>query len=160
MIKMIGGIYMANVVEPELTPELFECLQKESFVLLSTIDHEKEGPYVSAISWVFAKNKNTIYFAVDNRSRIVKNILANPKTVMNVIAGESTYSIAGNSKVVQERMEGIPLKLALIQLDISDVKDVMFYGSKISVSPQYEKTYDLEAAKKLDNQVMNGLKNA
>lgn len=157
---MIGGIYMANLIEPELTSELFEFLQKECFVLISTIDHKTGGPYVSAVSWVFAKNHKTVYFAIDNRSNVFQNIKENPTTVMNVIAGESTYSITGNAKIIQDRMEGIPLKLALIQLDIISVRDVMFYGSKISVLPKYEKTYDLEAAKKLDKQVMDGMKNA
>lgn len=160
MIKMIGGIQMANLVEPELTPELVEFLQIERFVIISTLDFETEGPYVSAISWVLAKNNKILYYAIDNRSRVVKNIQKNPKTVINVIAGESTYSITGESTIIQERMEGIPLKLALIQLDVTAVKDVMFYGSKISAIPQYEKTYDLEAAKKLDKQVMDGMKNA
>ena len=36
----------------------------------------------------------------------------------------------------------------------------MFYGSKITVVPKYDKTYDLEAAKKLDNQVMEAMKKA
>jgi hypothetical protein len=151
---------MANLVEPELTPELYEFLQRERFVILSTLDFESGGPYVSAISWVLAKDNKTIYCAIDNRSRAVKNIQENPKTVINVIAGESTYSISGDSKIIQERMEGIPLPLALIQLNVTAVKDVMFYGSKISAIPQYEKTYDLEAAKKLDKQVMDGMKNA
>jgi hypothetical protein len=37
---------------------------------------------------------------------------------------------------------------------------VMFYGSKIAVEPRYEKTYDAEAAGKLDRQVMEALKKA
>jgi hypothetical protein len=36
----------------------------------------------------------------------------------------------------------------------------MFYGSKISVEPEYEKTYNKIAAEKLDHQVMTALKNA
>ena len=36
----------------------------------------------------------------------------------------------------------------------------MFYGSKITVVPKYDKTYDLVAAKKLDNPVMDAMKNS
>ena len=38
------------------------------------------------------------------------------------------------------------LALAFIKLNISEVRDVMFYGSKITVVPKYDKTYDLDAA--------------
>lgn len=151
---------MVNQVEPKLLQPLVDFLQQERFVLLATIDYETGAPNVSAISWVYAKDEKTILFSVDNRSRIVKNIEHNPKVVLNVMANESTYSISGEAKIIKEKMEGVPLKLALIQLDIHEVRDVMFYGSKISVLPQYEKTYDLNAAKKLDSQVMEVMKKA
>jgi flavin reductase (DIM6/NTAB) family NADH-FMN oxidoreductase RutF len=151
---------MANQVEPKLIHPLYEALQKERFVTLATIDYETGGPNISAISWVYASDEDRILFAVDNRSRIVKNIKNNPLVVMNLIANESTYSIAGKASVIIEKMEGVPLKLALVEILIDEVRDVMFYGSKISVEPKYEKTYDAQAAAKLDKQVMDALKNA
>ncbi|WP_071395473.1 pyridoxamine 5'-phosphate oxidase family protein [Bacillus tuaregi] len=151
---------MANQVEPELTKPIFDFLQKERFVLLATIDHETSGPNVSAISWVMAKDEKTILFAVDNRSRIVANIKQNPKAVINVMVNESTYSISGDARIEQDKMTGVPLKLALVQMDVAEVRDVMFYGSKLTVLPEYDKTYDLKAAKRLDNQVMSAIKKA
>jgi hypothetical protein len=151
---------MANQVELVLTKQLFDCLQSERFVLLSTVDYETGGPNISAISWVLAKNERTILFAVDNRSRIVRNIRESSKVVINVIVEESSYSISGDARVIQEKIEETPLKLALIQLDIKEVRDVMFYGSKITTVPEYDKTYDHEAAKRLDTQVMEAMKKA
>lgn len=151
---------MANQVELVLTKQLFDYLQSERFVLLSTIDHETGGPNVSALSWVLAKNEQTILFAVDNRSRIVRNIEKSNKIVINVIVEDSSYSISGGAKIIQEKIEEVPLKLALIQLDIKEVRDVMFYGSKITTTPEYDKTYDPEAAKRLDTQVMDAMKEA
>ena len=151
---------MANQVEPKLLQPLVDYLQKERLVLLSTIDYETGAPNVSAISWVYAKSEKTILFSFDNRSRIVENIKHNAKIVLNLMANESTYSISGDAIVSQEKMENVPLKLALIQLDIQEVRDVMFYGSKITVLPEYNKTYDLNAAKKLDHQVMEAMKKA
>lgn len=151
---------MANQVEPMLTEELYEMLQKERFVTVSTVDYETGGPNVSAISWVFAPSKEGVRFAVDNRSRIIENINANSKVVLNVIGNESTYSISGTAIVKVDKMEDVPLKLALVEIQINEVRDVMFYGSKISVEPKYEKTYDKEAADKLDEQVMNAMKKA
>lgn len=155
-----GVVRMANQVEAKLIKPLFDELQKERFVTLATVDYETGGPNVSAISWVLAKDDSTIYFAVDNRSRIVQNILENNKVVINLIANESTYSIFGEASLKEERLNDVPLKLALIEITIKEVRDVMFYGSKIVTEPQYDKTYDKNAAAKLDKQVMDAIKKA
>ncbi len=149
---------MAETVANSLSEELFQYLQKERFVLLGTIDHESGAPTLSAISWVFAPNPQTIRFAVDSRSRIIANIQKEPKVVLNLIAAGSTFAINGKATLASERMEEVPLKLAMIEISIESVRDVMFYGSRISVEPQYEKTYDKNAAAKLDNQVMAALR--
>lgn len=151
---------MANQVEPKLIKPIFDELQKERFVTLSTVDFESGGPNVSAISWVLAKNEETIYFAVDNRSRIIQNIQKNNLAVINIIANESTYSISGVASVKVEKLEEVPLKLALVEIKISEVRDVMFYGSKITVEPEYDKTYDKDAAARLDKQVMEAMRKA
>ncbi|MBT2694735.1 pyridoxamine 5'-phosphate oxidase family protein [Bacillus sp. ISL-55] len=151
---------MANQVEPKLIKPLVDELQKERFVTLATVDHETGGPNVSAISWVLAKDEGTVYFAVDNRSRIIENIKSNDKAVINLIANESTYSISGTASVKQEKLDGVPLKLALVEINISEVRDVMFYGSKIVAEPQYDKTYDKDAAARLDKQVMDAMRKA
>lgn len=151
---------MANQVEPILIKPLLDELQKERFVTLATVDYETGGPNVSAISWIYAPDEITIYFAVDNRSRIVQNIQENNLVVVNVIANESTYSISGEASLRKETMEGVPLKLSLIKITVKEVRDVMFYGSKIIVEPQYDKTYDIEAATRLDKQVMEAMKKA
>ena len=151
---------MANQVEPKLIQPLFDELQKERFVTLATVDYETGGPNVSAISWVLAKDEGTIYFAVDNRSRILENINKNNKVVINLIANESTYSIQGDARVKEERLPEVPLKLALVEVVINEVRDVMFYGSKIVTEVQYDKTYDKKAAERLDNQVMDAMKKA
>jgi uncharacterized pyridoxamine 5'-phosphate oxidase family protein len=151
---------MANQVEPILTSGLFDNLQKERFVTISTIDHETGGPNVNAISWVFAPDQKHIRFAIDNRSRIVQNIKKNPLIVLTMIATESTYSINGEALIKIEKLKDVPLKLALVEITVEEVRDVMFYGSKISAEPKYEKTYDAEAAAKLDRQVMESIKKA
>lgn len=151
---------MANQVEERLIKPLYDELQKERFVTLATIDYETGGPNVSSISWVLAKDEGTIYFAVDNRSRILENIRKNNKTVINLIANESTYSIIGEAVIKEERLPDVPLKLALVEIAITEVRDVMFYGSKIVTEVKYDKTYDKNAAEKLDRQVMDAMKKA
>ncbi|MCM3759303.1 pyridoxamine 5'-phosphate oxidase family protein [Alkalihalobacillus oceani] len=151
---------MANRVEQALTEELFPLLQKERYVTVATTDHETNGPNVTAISWIFAPNMKTIRFAIDNRSRMLANMKAENGIVISLIAHGSTYSISGSATIVTEKIEAVPLKLALVEVQIEEVRDVMFYGAKMVTEPQYDKTYDAEAAAKLDRQVMNALKKA
>ena len=82
------------------------------------------------------------------------------KLVINVIVEESSYSISGDASTQQERIKEYHCQLALIKLNVKEVRDVMFYGSKITVPPKYDKTYDLEAATRLDSQVMDAMKKA
>jgi hypothetical protein len=151
---------LANRIESKLIPVLFEELQHERFITVSTVDFETGGPNVCAISWVYAESEERILFAVDSRSRMVKNIQANPLVVLNILANESSYSICGSAELKSEKLNDVPIKLSLVSLSINEVRDVMFYGSKISVEPQYEKTYDREAADRLDRQVIEAMKKA
>ena len=153
-------VVMANEVEPELVKELFEELQSERFVTIATIDHQTGGPNVSAISWLLAKDEQTILFAADSRSRIIENIRGNGLVVITLVANESTYSIQGRAKIIVDNIEDVPLKLALVKLEITEVRDVMFYGSKIVTEPMYDKIYDHNASARLDTQVMNAIKKA
>ncbi|MET3505180.1 pyridoxamine 5'-phosphate oxidase family protein [Halalkalibacter oceani] len=151
---------MANRVEQTLTEELFPLLQKERYVTIATTDHETNGPNVTAISWIFAPTMETIRFAIYNRSRMLANMKAESRIVISLIANGSTYSISGSATIVTEKIEAVPLKLALVEVQIEEVRDVMFYGAKMVTEPQYDKTYDAEAAAKLDRQVMDALKKA
>ncbi|UYW69739.1 pyridoxamine 5'-phosphate oxidase family protein [Bacillus cereus] len=149
---------MANVVEPTLTDDLVQTLRKDCIVMVATTDFEKQVPNVSAISWVYAVSKTSIRFAVDQRSRIVENIRHSTGVVLTIMANESVFSISGAGEILTDRMESIPLKLTVIEVNVKEVRDVMFYGAKLTTEPTYEKTYDLRAAKKLDNQVLVGMK--
>jgi hypothetical protein len=151
---------MANEVEPKLTRALFEELQQERFVTIATIDHVTGGPNVSAISWLLAKDQQTVLFAVDSRSRIIDNIRNNSKAAISLIANESTFSIQGTAVIKQEKLDDVPLKMSLVELRIDEVRDVMFYGSKIVTEPGYDKTYDKEAAVRLDRQIMESMRKA
>lgn len=149
---------MAETVAESLSDELFKLLQQERFLLLGTIDHESGAPATNAISWVYAPSPKRILFALDNRSRIVTNIRKEPRVVLTLIGAGSSYAISGEAVVVEERMADVPLKLCKLEMTIHSVRDVMFYGSRISVEPKYEKTYDRQAAAKLDGQVMSALR--
>ena len=146
--------------ETQLSPDLMRELSSEKLVLLTTIDAESGGPVTSAISWVYAPNEKTVRFAVDARSRIAGNVRAHPKVNVAAFSGGTVKAVYGSAKIVQEKMEGVPFALVCIDIEVEAVRDAMFYGAKITVEPQYEKTYDKRAAEKLDNQVFAAMKKA
>lgn len=56
--------------------------------------------------------------------------------------------IATVSEVIERTM-----KLCVVTFDIEEVDNVMFYGGKVTVEPEYKKTYNTKLAKKLDTEV-------
>jgi hypothetical protein len=150
---------MAETIKA-LSDALFSKLQKESFVLLSTNDAETGAPNINAISWVYAVTPERIRFALDQRSRIVRNLKANASAILTYIGNGSVHAIYGTVETVAEALEGVPFKLACFDLAIDAVRDAMFYGARITVDPEYEKTYDKRAAEKLDGQVFAAMKKA
>lgn len=142
-----------------LSPNLFSQLQKEKLILLQTIDAETTAPSVNAISWVYAVDPSKIRFAVDSRSRIIANVKGNPRAAITLFAEGTVHAVHGNASIVKE-LEDVPFKLTCVEFEIEAVHDAMFYGARISVEPEYEKTYDKRAAEKLDQQVYTAMKKA
>lgn len=140
-----------------LSSELFEYLQGEQLVLLGTVDAETKAPSINAISWVKSLSPDKIRFTVTNNSRIVTNIQDNPNVVLTVVGLETVFSINGKANILENSMEGVPLKLAKIEVEIEHVFESMFWGAKIVQEPVYEKTYNEKKAKELDKQVYNAL---
>lgn len=150
---------MGNRIETSLNKDLLSTLQEEHYVTIATVDKESGAPKVNAISWIYAEDAQTVRFAVDQRSKIINNIKAAPLVTITVIADGSTYSLTGRASVGEKAMKNVPLKLIMVELTIEEVRDVMFYGARLINEPKFEKTYDEEAAVKLDKQVMEALKN-
>jgi hypothetical protein len=143
-----------------LSEPLFTALQKEILVLLSTIDAETGAPSTSAVSWVYAAKPNKLRFAIDQRSRIINNIRKNALVNVTFFAEGGVQAIYGSAQIIVDALDAVPFKLACIDINIDAVRDAMFYGSRISVTPEFEKTYDKRAAEKLDGQVFDAMKKA
>jgi hypothetical protein len=146
--------------ENQLNEVLFESLQSQTFVLLTTMDAEHNHPMQHAISWIYAAAPQTLRFAVDHRSRMVTNVNHHSIVNVTIFANESVYAINGKAKVVEPLLADVPLKLTCIDVSIESVKNIMYYGSKVTHGPVCEKTYDQRAAEKLDEQVFAAMKKA
>ncbi|MEH7098293.1 pyridoxamine 5'-phosphate oxidase family protein [Neobacillus vireti] len=135
-----------------LSPALASSLQGEKMVSLITVDAETKLPQLSVVSWVNANPGGTqIKLALGNKASSINNIQNNPHVIVGMIADGSCYSVHGKaavSEVIERTM-----KLCVVTIDVEEVENVMFYGGKVTVEPEYEKTYNPELAKKLDTEV-------
>ncbi|WLR59447.1 pyridoxamine 5'-phosphate oxidase family protein [Guptibacillus hwajinpoensis] len=141
----------------ELTEDLVTFLEGEKLVMLATIDHESHTPNVSAISWVKSLDKNNIRFSVTSNSRTIQNVKQHSNVVFTIIGLETVYSIHGKASILEEAMQGVSLKLAKINVEVTQVVESMFWGAKITAEPQYEKTYNQKKAEALDEEVYEAL---
>lgn len=141
----------------KLTPELVEVLQKDPMVSLITVDKDTKQPDLAVISWVKASDDGeTVKFALGHNARSAENIQADPIVTLGVTGAGSCYAIKGKgtvSDVIEKTM-----KYRVVTVNIDSVDDVIFYGGKITQEPAYEKTYDADLAKKLDDEVAEMLK--
>ncbi|TWD88290.1 hypothetical protein FB550_12922 [Neobacillus bataviensis] len=135
-----------------LSTELAFSLQGEKMVSLITVDAETKLPQLSVVSWVNANLEGTqIKVALGHKASSIHNIQSNPNVIVGMIGEGSCYSVRGKacvSEVIERTM-----KLCVVTIDIEEVENVMFYGGKVIVEPEYEKTYNPELAKKLDTEV-------
>ncbi|WP_280771547.1 pyridoxamine 5'-phosphate oxidase family protein [Salipaludibacillus daqingensis] len=145
--------------EERIHDELVDSLQGEKIVTLVTKDAETNEPELSIISWLVAHpGGKTIKFAVGHNADSATNIQENPQIVLGVTGAESCYSIKGKatvSDVIEKTM-----KLRVITVEVESVKDVIFYGGKITSETTYEKTYDPKLAEKLDSEIYSLLNEA
>ncbi|WP_458413171.1 pyridoxamine 5'-phosphate oxidase family protein [Schinkia sp. CFF1] len=140
----------------KLTEELIQLLQGEKIVSLITVDSESQNPHLSVVSWVLANpTGEQIHIAVGNKASVIPNIEQNPNVILGVIGAGSCYAIKG--KVSQTNSFAKTMKFQTFTVDVTSVEDVMFYGGKISVEPEYVKTYNKELAEKLDAEIYGTL---
>lgn len=136
----------------ELSEELVNYLQGEKIVTLITTHHQTKQPHMSAISWVVAQpGGQQMKFALGHKGESVDNLLANPKVTLGVIGLGGYFAIQGTARV-SEVIE-LTMKYRVITVDVDSVTDVMFYGGKVTVEPDYIKTYNPDLAAKIDQEV-------
>lgn len=141
-----------------LPPELQQYLQRSNMVLVTTLDSETKGPTNNLITWVLAKDEKTLRLAADAKGRLMSNIRADGRVVLTVMTAGSVFSIQGTAQVTVENVEGVSLKLAIADVAIERVWDIMFWGGKLVTEPQSTVTYDAALKEKLDTGVFAALR--
>lgn len=145
-------------VTAELSTEMMEQLQGQNLVFLNVVNKQTGDIYSTVLSWVYAVNPTAIRFAIDAKSDFVRILQDDPRLVMNFIAAETIYSVKGKAAVKVAQTEGLTLKMALLEVQVEEIRDIMFYGGKIVTQPAFVKTYKEDLIKKLDDEMRTALK--
>lgn len=144
-------------IHDTLSQDLIQFLQGERIVSLITLNKDTKKPTVSTISWLIAeKSGQRIKFALGHKASSIDNIQADPYVVLHVVGPDNCYEITGNA-TVSETFKGT-MSFRVVTVDIESVENVMFYGGKVTTVPAYEKNYNLELAKKLDDEIYSQLR--
>jgi hypothetical protein len=142
----------------QLSHELVSFLQGPQLVLVTTIDSETKWPSNNAITWVYAKDAGTVLLAADAKGRVLNNIRGDERVLLTVMAHGACHTIEGTARIVREEIEGVSLKLGLAAVSVRTVRDVTFWGGKITTEPKYDVTYDKSLKEKLDSGVFAAMK--
>jgi len=137
----------------ELSQEMVDSLQGKTIVLLNLFDRDSGQAYTSALSWVYGVDRRTIRFAIDSKSDAIAMIDKDPRINLAFIGLESVYNISGKAAVKTRVTENISLKMAVVEVKVEEVRDIIFYGGKIVTDPAFIKTYKEELIVKLDNEI-------
>ena len=134
-----------------------EIFKDERVGFLTTIHDETGAIQQNAVSWIHGYKPNVLRIAIGTKAQIVKNIEANSNVNIAFFYNKSIVSFQANAEIVTKNIPGVPFPTTLIELQTEELHDIMFYGAEVTQEPVYEKTYNVKAAKKLDEQVYAGM---
>jgi pyridoxamine 5'-phosphate oxidase-like protein len=133
---------MADHAPAEMPPHLVQFLLGGKTCVVATVD-EQGLPQTTLMTWVVARNPQTLTIAVDTRSRALRAVRANGKIAVEVLGDDLCYGLRGTALVEKEQMRSPPFPCALVAVKLDDVRDhgaagVRFVGPSYSFHPGKE----------------------
>jgi len=119
----------------EMPPHLVQFLLGGQTCVVATVD-EKARPMTTLMTWVVARNPQTLTMAVDMRGKALRNIRANPHVAVEVLGNDLCYGLHGTAVIEKERMQSAPFPCALVAVRIEECRDHGAAGVKF-VGPSY-----------------------
>jgi hypothetical protein len=134
----------------EMPPHLVQFLLGGQTCVVATVD-EHHRPVTTLMTWVVARNPQTVTMAVDIRGRALRNIRGNPHVAVEVLGDDLCYGLRGTAVIEKEQMDSAPFPCALVSVRIEDVRDhgaagVRFVGPSYSYHPGKEHRGGVEKA--------------
>ena len=147
---------MPDVPTPHMPPHLVQFLLGGQTCVVATVD-EQGVPQTTLMTWVVARNPQTLTVAVDKRSRSMRNLKANSSVAIEVLGDDLCYGLRGTAVVEKETMASAPFPCALVAIKIEDVRDHGAAGVKF-VGPRYHFHPGKEHRKGVEEAVLAELK--
>jgi hypothetical protein len=126
----------------EMPRQLVQYLLGGQTSVIATLD-EHGRPVTTIMTWVVARDSQTVAIAVDTRGRAFKNLRANPHVGLEVLGDDLCYGLRGTAVVEKELMASTPFPCALVALRVEECRDhsaagVKFFGPRYHFHPGKE----------------------
>jgi len=93
-------------------------------VVVATVD-AAGWPNTAPLTWVVAKDKQTIRMAVNAAASTLQNIHASGRVAIFIGNDAIAISVKGRARVLKEPMHSVPFPTALIEVVVEAVEDKM-----------------------------------
>ncbi|MGC9080155.1 pyridoxamine 5'-phosphate oxidase family protein [Sulfurihydrogenibium sp.] len=115
-------------------------------------------PYLAFVSWLIAKDENTIRVALSRNSKSVENVKSNPNVAISVFGPEIASTIYGTAKIIKDTIEEIPFPVSVLEVKVESVVDNLFPGATVKGTIPFEHTGNVQKALELDEKVLKALR--
>ncbi|GAC1346895.1 MAG: hypothetical protein NVSMB23_25270 [Myxococcales bacterium] len=134
----------------EMPPELVQFLLGGQTCVVATVG-EGGLPMTTLMTWVVARNPQTLAAAVDVRGRALKNLRQHPHVAIEVLGDDLCFGLRATAIVEKETMEGAPFPCALVALRVEECRNhgaagIKFVGPRYSFHPGKEHRAGVEDA--------------
>ena len=136
--------------------KISEILKDLTPAVVATDENGK--PYTTFVTWLIAKDDNTLRFAANKDSRTINNIKNNPNVAIEVFDKDTALSIQGKAKIIKDEIEDIPFPVSVVEVNVENVTDNLFPGGTVEGQIPFKHTGDIQKAEELDKKVLEELK--
>jgi Pyridoxamine 5'-phosphate oxidase len=138
------------VAPAKMPPHLVQFLLGGQACVVATND-EQARPMTALMTWVVARNPQTLTMAVDTRGQALRNIRGNPHVAVEVLGDDLCYGLRGTAVIEKERMQSAPFPCAMVAVRIEECRDhgaagVRFVGPSYSYHAGKEHRSEVEKA--------------
>lgn len=119
----------------EMPPHLVQYLLGGQTCVVATVD-DQGRPMTTLMTWVVARNPQTVTIAVDTRGQALRNLRGNPPVAVEVLGDDLCYGLRGTAVIEKERMQSPPFPCALVAVRVEECRDHGAAGVKF-VGPSY-----------------------
>lgn len=139
-----------------LNENLMKLLNDLTPAVFATVDGDK--PYLAFVSWLIAKDQNTLRVALSKNSKSVENIKNNPNVAVSVFGPEIAATIYGKAEIIKNSIEDIPFGVSVLEVKVENVVDNLFPGATVKGTIPFEHTGNVQKALELDDKVLKALR--